>query len=139
MAPDKSVIREKLVVLLGYIAELEPHVSISLDEYLASSVIRRAVERLFQIIVEAIVDIADLILTDSGHEPPAAARESLVRLQELGILSAALADRLIQSVGVRNRPVHQYDRIDNARVHGGLRLFLRRPCFLRLRSGQGRR
>ncbi len=126
MSPDKSVISEKLVALLGYIDELEPHISVSLDEYLSSSLLRRAVERLFQIIVEAIVDIADLILSDSGIEPPAAARESLARVQELGILSPTLADRLIQTVGVRNRLVHQYDRIDNARVHVGLRSFLRR-------------
>ena len=126
MSPDKSVIREKLVALLGYIDELEPHISVSLDEYLSSSLLRRAVERLFQIIVEAMVDIADLILSDSGIEPPAAARESLARVQELGILSPTLADRLIQTVGVRNRLVHQYDRIDNARVHVGLRSFLRR-------------
>lgn len=126
MSPDKSVIREKLVALLGYIDELEPHISVSLDEYLSTSLLRRAVERLFQIIVEAIIDIADLILSDSGIEPPAAARESLARVQELGILSPTLADRLIQTVGVRNRLVHQYDRIDNARVHVGLRSFLRR-------------
>ena len=61
-----------------------------------------------------------------GIEPPAAARESLARVQELGILSPTLADRLIQTVGVRNRLVHQYDRIDSARVHAGLRSFLRR-------------
>lgn len=106
MSPSTSAIYDKLASLIAYISELDPHSRVSLDEYLASPLLRRAVERLFQIIVEAITDITDLILTELGQEPPAAARESLAKLQELGILSDTLADRLIQFVGVRNRLVH---------------------------------
>jgi uncharacterized protein YutE (UPF0331/DUF86 family) len=136
MSPDESALREKLADLLRYIAELEPHTTVTLDEYLASPLLRRAVERLIQITMEVTTDIADVALTELGQEPPAAARESLAKLRELKILSPALADRLIQFVGVRNRLVRQYDRIDDSRVHAGLRSFLRRPWCIPKGAGR---
>jgi uncharacterized protein YutE (UPF0331/DUF86 family) len=126
VTPETITMQEKLRTLAGYLDELASVARVSEREYLDSPMPRRAAERLMQVCVDAVGDIADLVLRELREETPATARESLAKLGQLGILQDPLAERLMGFVGLRNRLVHQYDRIDDARLHAGLHSFIRR-------------
>ncbi len=116
MPSSHEALRQQFAAIIGFAAELEPLSTMPLARYVESPVIRRAVERLLQLIIEAITDAADIILREAGLEPSDAARETLARIQALGVISPPLARALMQATGLRNRLVHAYQRIDDERV-----------------------
>jgi len=105
---------EKLTALLGYVDELEECTQVSLDEYRANRILRRAVERLCQVIVECAVDVNSILVDDAGRPPPRSARESFEEAHTLGVLDEDVRRRFCQTyVGLRNRIVHDYDTLDD--------------------------
>lgn len=105
---DGDLIARKLVILKGYLEELEFFKDISLEEYKKDYVKKRAVERLLQLIVEVASDISSYVLVESGKAAPKDYYDSFVRAPEVGLLSQALVEKLIPSAGLRNRLVHEY-------------------------------
>ncbi|QWK11117.1 MAG: DUF86 domain-containing protein [Thermoflexus hugenholtzii] len=85
---------------------------IPLAEFMGRPYYRRAAERLIQIIVEDAIDCGTLVLDLLGKPIPAASREVFVRLHQAGVLGRSLANRFQEYVGLRNRIVHDYDRIE---------------------------
>lgn len=103
-----DLIARKLVILKGYIEELEPFKGISFEEYKKDYVKRRAVERLLQLIVETASDITSYVLVESGKAAPKNYYDSFIRAPEVNLLSPELASKLAPSTGLRNRLVHEY-------------------------------
>ena len=118
--PD--LIRRKLVMLEGYLRELEPHRSISLEGYLTGGDRLRAIERLLQLIVEVAADINVHVVAEGEGVPPAGYADSFRAMVKLGIIPLELGDRLLPSAGLRNALVHEYGGIDDVRVHAAIPL-----------------
>ena len=117
MSPiDAAVIRRKL----GHIAEsldaLRPLVRLSLEEYRARLYERKAAERLLQEAIEAALDINAHLIAELGVDVPDEYYGGFVKLGELGILRRDLAGALAPSAGLRNRLVHEYATLDDAKV-----------------------
>jgi len=53
---------------------------------------------------------------EAGHTVPDDYYESFIRAGELKIISLDLAQKLAPSSGLRNRLVHEYDRLDHSMV-----------------------
>jgi len=121
---EKTLIREKLNRLIEYVDELSPYVKQTYSRYAGRKGDQRIVERLAQIIVETTIDTNDLLIADARDAPAPHARASFQQVRDLGILSAALADRFIDRyVRMRNLIVHEYDRLDRQTVfHASQRL-----------------
>lgn len=119
-----EIVRRKLSHLDGYLAELEAHRGVDLEAYLAPGGPRRAVERLIQLVVEAAADINVHVVSELEGRPPIDYRESFYAAARVGLLPPALAERLAPSAGLRNALVHEYARIDDARVHASIPLVL---------------
>jgi uncharacterized protein YutE (UPF0331/DUF86 family) len=66
-----------------------------------------------QELIEAAIDINTYIIVQQGHNPPDDYYTSFMEAGRFGILPAELAERLAPSAGLRNRLVHEYDRIDS--------------------------
>ncbi len=107
------VIRRKLINLAGYVSELEPFRTYTFEQYTSNYFIRRTGERLIQLIVENMVDINSLLILGYNHAPPKDYFTSFTILGELGILPPDFASELASSTGMRNRIVHEYDKIEN--------------------------
>ncbi len=105
---DSDLIARKLVILKGYVEELEPFKNVSLEEYKKDYVKKRAAERLVQLIVEVASDISAYVLVESGKAAPKDYYDSFIRAPEVGLVSQALADKLAPFAGLRNRLVHEY-------------------------------
>lgn len=102
MSPvDAAVVRRKLAHILATIETLRPIAGFTLAEYRARVWERKATERLLQEAIEAALDV------NYG---------TFLRLADLGIISPDLARAVAPSAGLRNRLVHEYDEIDDAKV-----------------------
>lgn len=80
----------------------------SVDEVRKSPILKRLLERSFQLIVEAIIDICRHIVSMKGWRIPYHAVSFLEKCYEHGIISQELLNFLIQAVRIRNIIVHRY-------------------------------
>ena len=112
-----ALIRQQLVSLGSYVDELREYVSVDLASYRTRPGYRRAAERLVQLIVESSIDTGEKILEAADRPPPPTAREVFQELERLGVLDSEVAALFARRyVGLRNRIVHDYARIDDSHV-----------------------
>jgi uncharacterized protein YutE (UPF0331/DUF86 family) len=121
---DRDVARRKLDRIRENLRLIEPLAALDFPAYATDAYKRKAAEKLLQEIVEAATDVNAHLLVESGRPPPDDLYSSFLRLVDLGALPRALAEQLAPSAGLRNRLIHEYDRIDDAVVHGALRVAL---------------
>ncbi len=132
MGINRDLIEQRLALMTDYLGKLE-HLAAEnprqfVEDYHAAaseSYLRRALEALF--------DIGRHLLAKSGFTDLAAEYKGISRgLVQIGAVSEALGERLVQMAGYRNRLVHLYDRISDDELHlivtsrlGDLREFIR--------------
>ncbi len=111
----KSVI-SKLELMQGYFGRLEPLLLPSDDDILADTTVLSAIERNFQLIVDAAVDINTAIIKKENLQTPEDYQGTFEILARCSALPRELAFAMAPSVGLRNALVHVYEKIDPARV-----------------------
>lgn len=119
---EVEIVQRKLVVIVENLKALEPIKNINKDEYVKDLYKRKAVERLLQELIEAAIDINIHIIVQTGNTVPDDYYESFIKAGELGIISVDLAEKLAPSAGLRNRLVHEYDRLEHSMVLEALRM-----------------
>ena len=70
-----------------------------------------------QMAVQNCIDIAAHIISEQGFGVPGSTTEMLFILNENGYLDSRLTQKMVKAVGFRNLIVHEYARIDLARVY----------------------
>lgn len=109
---------EDLVADLSFLAEKR---SLSEAEFRADCTQNYAVKRALQNVVNAVIDVAEMILVAEGatHESiPETNRETIERLAERTGIGEPIATELGRSAGFRNLLVHQYGGdVDDAVVY----------------------
>ena len=117
MSPiDAAVVRRKLGHIIASLELLGPIREISLQEYRRRVWERKGVERVLQEAIEAALDVNAHLIAELGHDVPDDYFGGFVKLGQLGVLSEDLAGALAPSAGLRNRLVHEYDTVDDAKV-----------------------
>jgi uncharacterized protein YutE (UPF0331/DUF86 family) len=117
MSPiDAAIVRRKLGHIISSLELLGPIREISLQEYRRRVWERKGVERVLQEAIEAALDINAHLIAELGQDVPDDYFGGFVKLGQLGILSEELAAALAPSAGLRNRLVHEYDTLDDAKV-----------------------
>ncbi|MBI2526184.1 MAG: DUF86 domain-containing protein [Candidatus Rokubacteria bacterium] len=125
MSPvDAAVIRRKLGHIIASLDGLRPIADLSLLEYRARFYERKAAERILQEAIEAALDINAHLIAEGGGEIPDDYYGGFVRIGQMGIVAVGLADSLAPSAGLRNRLVHEYEALDDAKVLGAIRTTL---------------
>jgi len=119
---DKETIHRKLAVILENLQALQPILQMSREEYIADLYRRKATERLLQELIEAAIDINIHLIVQTGHPAPDDYYESFLKAGEIQVLPTNLAEKIAPSAGLRNRLVHQYDRIDPSIVLQAVRM-----------------
>jgi len=120
-----NVIRRKLISLSKYIEELEPFLDYSYEQYVSNYFIKRTGERLIQLIVENMVDINSIIIAQMNHTPPKDYYSSFEIVGQLGVIPKEFAKELAPCTGMRNRLVHEYDKIEDRIVFESIRLLIK--------------
>lgn len=130
MAPDPEVVASRLAVLDENLRLLEGFAKLDLATYLADPRNYGSAERFLQLAIEAVFDIGTHCISALSLRRPLAYGDILPALAEAGIISRETQAELTNLSGFRNLLVHEYARLDRARVHafltarlGGFRRF----------------
>lgn len=96
----------------GYLAELRPLLARVPKTGLSDTVDQHAIERLFQLVVDAALDVNTHIIIQKTFESADDYQSTFAILARHGVIPSNLANLIAPSVGLRNRLVHDYDKID---------------------------
>jgi uncharacterized protein YutE (UPF0331/DUF86 family) len=117
MSPlDRDLVRRKLAVIARDLEDLGAIEGLPLAVYDGDRIRQKATERLLQELVDAAVDINLHLIRVGGEDSPADHFTSFARVARLGVIPEELASTLAPASGLRNRIVHEYDRLDNSIV-----------------------
>lgn len=109
---DKNFLKQKLAYIESYYMEMEKVLSFSDKEIKEDLIKLRALERIFQLIVDEIIDTNNHIIRYKPLKLPADFQSTFIILAENKILSVDFAKKIAPVVGLRNRLVHRYEKID---------------------------
>jgi len=119
---EAEIIKRKLSRIAENLKALEPIEDMTLDEYKGDLYKRKATEKLLQELIEAAIDINIHMIVQTGNAGPDDYYESFMKAGELKIISSDLAEKLAPSAGLRNRLVHEYDRVEHSIVLKAVRM-----------------
>ena len=85
----------------------------SFHEYKTDLKTKATCERYFEKIIEAVIDLAFLIIKDKGYNIPEEDKEAFDILANEKIISQELSIRLKEAKGMRNIIAHEYGKIDD--------------------------
>jgi uncharacterized protein YutE (UPF0331/DUF86 family) len=108
---------EKLSVCLK---KLEPFKAKKKEEILQDSYLQDIIERNLEVAAQAVIDIANRIISIEGLEKPRDYFEAILRLGESDILPLDFAEQLAPLAGFRNILVHDYMDINWDEVYKNL-------------------
>ena len=120
---EDEVILERLLLLRDEIAYLkhERDGLRTFREYQDNKRLRKAIERSLQVAVEVCLDIGRRIIALEGFRYPETNQDVFQILREEKIVPEDLLTTLREMARFRNLIVHDYAKIDNARVYGILK------------------
>jgi uncharacterized protein YutE (UPF0331/DUF86 family) len=118
-----DVILGRLRLLAEYVDELRVYRerAASFQVYQDNKMLRRAVERALQVAIEACLDIGRRLIAVEGFRYPEDNKDVFQILVEERVVPRQLLPTLIDMARFRNLIVHDYARIDDARVYGMLK------------------
>jgi len=117
---DEKRILSKIDELESYLKELEKIRPSALEEYERSIKDRRACERLLQISIETVIDIANLIVSELRLGIPSDEDALFSKLKQNEIISKEMAITLGEMKGFRNILVHKYGEVKDEIVFENL-------------------
>ncbi len=104
-------IKRKIETIRSYLDELKPLLVPAAAMIIQDKVKVRAIERLFQLVVDEAVDTNMLLISDSALASPENYRSTFYSLSELKVLEPDFVDRVSESVKLRNQMIHEYEKI----------------------------
>ncbi len=107
----KEKISRKLARLEKNIRFLKQHSDISPEELASDWTLLSAIERNFQVAIEIVLDIGEMIMSEEDLEKPESYRDVLLRLGEIGVFSEEFAKKFAPAAGFRNILVHIYEEV----------------------------
>jgi uncharacterized protein YutE (UPF0331/DUF86 family) len=93
----------------------------SFREYVENVRLKKAVERSLQVAVEACLDIGRRLIALEGFRYPEDNKDVFQVLYEEGVVPEDLLPALVEMARFRNLIVHDYARVDDAKVYGILK------------------
>ena len=93
----------------------------SFQQYVEDIRLKKAVERSLQVAIEACLDIGRRLIALEGFRYPESNRDVFQVLGEEGVVPQELLPSLLDMARFRNLIVHDYARIDDAKVYGILK------------------
>lgn len=121
MTFNKAFISEKLAEIIKYQRELKQHLDFSDQEILEDTGKMHIAERLLQLIIDLMLDINNHFIKELKLELADDFQGTFYVLGKHGVLSYDFAQKIAPVVGVRNRIVHGYEKLDKNRFVTELR------------------
>ena len=114
---DITPIVARLSIIAKNVQLLKEHRSTSHDEFINDQILQDAVEREFQVTIQAALDIGSMILSDQSVSVPETYGDIFPKLSEIGVIPVELAEKLAGMAKFRNILVHMYVEVDIDKVY----------------------
>ncbi len=114
-------INDKICEIEKYLEKLLEIIPDNLEKYEKSFVKKLACERCAEIIINAVVDLAFLIIKEREFEKPDSELQAFDILKKRGVISETLSEKLQDAKRMRNILAHEYGEIDNKIVFNSLK------------------
>lgn len=115
---DPDRVRRLLAALARYHGRLRELRALPVEEYVSDHAY--AGRYLVQAAAQLCIDLANHVIASEGWRVPSDYRDTFTVLEEQDVIDAGLAERMRRLTGLRNRLVHLYEEVDDARVHAAL-------------------
>ena len=112
MTFDELFIRKKIQDIKKYLKETEEFLKFSVEEILDDTGRMHIAERIFQLIVDAVLDINQHIIKEKDLKFSDDLQGTFYILGENNVLPNKFASKIAPMVGVRNRIVHGYESLN---------------------------
>lgn len=109
---DLSVIENKVSTVKKYLKILRRYKKYSKEGIERNVDIKGAVERYLYLVSQASVDLAEAVIAYKDFRKPATMSESFYILNEEGIISDRITEKMVKMVGFRNIMAHDYERVN---------------------------
>ena len=109
---DKAFLSVKLDLIKKYAGDLEKVLQTPIGQIKKNFVAVYAIERIFQLIVDEIIDINNHIILRNKLEVPDDFQSTFLILAQNDVIGEAFAKKIAPVVGLRNILVHRYEKID---------------------------
>ncbi len=117
---DKERILSKIAEIEEYLGEIYENIPQSFEEYESNTVLKRAMERLLQITIEACIDTCAILVKELKLGLPTEEEDFLRKLENI-VLSEEIVGSLKSMKKFRNLIVHGYSKINDYQVYEILR------------------
>lgn len=115
---DDRTVSIKLEQIQQFYGELcEQREDLSEEEFLDSTVRQRAVERMFENVIQASTDLAQHVATQEFGYDDDSTKGAVQRLAREGVIDEETAATLVAAVGFRNVLAHEYGHVDPVEVY----------------------
>ena len=111
-----SRVKDKIDEIEDYLAELLEIMPENFQSYIRESKTKAACERYFEKIIEAVVDLAFLIIKDKSLGIPEEDKKAFDSLADNKLIPEILAQKLKDAKGMRNIIAHEYGKVDDELV-----------------------
>jgi uncharacterized protein YutE (UPF0331/DUF86 family) len=109
---DKSLVDKKIREIKNYIQELEEIIKFNERKILRDYIKMRALERIFQLIVDEMIHLNLHFISRLELKTPDSFQSSFEIIAQKEILPYDFAIKIALAVGLRNRLVHRYEKVD---------------------------
>ena len=109
---NKNLIKTKIKSIQEYLVEIEPILSLPKEQVVSNIEKLRALERNFQLIVDAMLDINIHLIRELELGSPNDLKSTFIILSEGKIIPSDFAQKISPIVGLRNILVHGYEKVD---------------------------
>lgn len=116
-----SKLKEKINEIQNFLNDLMEATPNTLEDYQTNKIVRAACERYLEKIIEAITDLAFIVIAKKKFRIPEDDVDSFKILEENGIINNELYRRLKDAKGMRNFIAHQYGQINDKLVYEAIK------------------
>ena len=119
---DPELVSRKLKLISEYTAALDKIFSASTNEEILADYLKyHTAERLFQLVVDVMIDINVHIIRAKNIIPPDDFESTFITLGKCQVLTDDFALHIAPVVGLRNRVVHRYESLQHNQFVAELR------------------
>lgn len=111
-----SELQKKIDLMQEYLAKLERYASLRVEDLRQDEEKRLAMERLFQLLVDEAVDINAALAYQLGGRIPESYKSTFYELVPLDVIDYDFAERIAESVRIRNELTHDYEKLPTVTV-----------------------
>lgn len=109
---NSFVILKKIAHIRHNLSRLKEKKNISLTTFKEDLDIQDIVLRNLQLAIQGCIDIGSHIISDEGWGVAGSLNEIFYILQDKGVISARLVEKMVSMVGFRNILVHEYEVVN---------------------------